>query len=99
MALGGGVVAAATRRASASSATCSSRPSNSGRRLRQRHSLASQQLREVQKRVELGIERRESVSDAQFKTHEAEAAVRSIELDIAEIQATSREPVHALTAR
>jgi outer membrane protein TolC len=99
MALGGGVVAAAyearlSEQRDLLLATVQQRAAIA----KQRHSLASQQLREVQKRVELGIEPRESVTDAQFKTHEAEAVVRSIELDIAEIQATGREPVRALTA-
>lgn len=65
---------------------------------KQRLALATQQLRDVQQRVSIGIERQESVPDAQFKVTEAEAELKSIELDIAEIRATGREPMRALSA-
>ena len=65
---------------------------------KQRLGLVTQQLRDVQQRVSVGIEPTESVADAQFKVIEAGAELKSIELDIAEIQATGREPMHALSA-
>ena len=65
---------------------------------KQRLALATQQLRDAQQRVSIGIEPRESVLDAQSKVSEAEAASKSIELDIAEIRATGREPMHAVSA-
>jgi hypothetical protein len=66
--------------------------------VRQRLALSTQQLRDVQRRVSVGIEPKESVLDAEFKVSEAEAELKSIELDIAEIRATGREPMHALSA-
>lgn len=65
---------------------------------KQRLALATQQLRQVQERVSIGVEPEESVSDMQFKVTEAEAELKSIELDIAEISATGREPMNALSA-
>jgi outer membrane protein TolC len=64
----------------------------------QRLALATDQLRNVQQRVSIGIEPQESVRDAQFKVSEAEAELKSIELDIAEIRVTGREPTIALSA-
>ena len=65
---------------------------------KQRLALATQQLRNVQQRVSVGIEPQESVPDAQLRVTEAEAELKSIELDIAEIRATGREPMNALSA-
>ena len=52
----------------------------------------------MQQRVSIGIEPQESVTDARFKVTEAEAELKSIELDIAEIRATGREPMNTLSA-
>lgn len=65
---------------------------------KQRLALAMQQLRDVQERVSVGIEPQEAVRDMRYTVTEAEAEVKSVELDIAEIRATSREPMHALSA-
>ena len=65
---------------------------------KQRLALAMRQLRDVQGRVSVGIEPQEAVRDMQYTVTEAEAEVKSVELDIAEIRATGREPVHALSA-
>jgi hypothetical protein len=65
---------------------------------KQRLALQMQQLQDVQSRVEIGTEPPEAVLDRRSRVAEAEAALKSIELDIAEIQATGREPRHALSA-
>ena len=65
---------------------------------KQRLALATQRLEDVKQRVSVGIEPPESVSDIQFKVSEAEAELKSIGLDIAEIQATGREPMNALSS-
>ena len=65
---------------------------------KQRLALATEQLRSVRQRVSVGIEPGESVQDAQFKVSEAEAELKSIELDIAEIRAAGREPLNTLSA-
>ena len=64
----------------------------------QRHALATQRLRDVQQRVSIGVEPQESMTDARIKVSEAEAELKSIELDIAEIKATGREPMNTLSA-
>jgi outer membrane protein TolC len=65
---------------------------------KKRLALAAEQLKNAQQRVEVGIEPRESVSEAQAKLTEAEALVKSLELDIEEIRGTGREPMNALSA-
>jgi hypothetical protein len=65
---------------------------------KQRLALAMQQLRDVQASVSVGIEPPEAVQDMRYKVTEAETEVKSVELDIAEIRATGREPMHALSA-
>jgi hypothetical protein len=99
MALGGGVVAAAYEaRLSEQRDVLLETVEGRAAIAKQRLALATQQLRNVQQRVAVGIEPTESVPDAQFKVNEAEAELKSIELDIAEIRATGREPVSALSA-
>jgi outer membrane protein TolC len=99
MALGGGVVAAAYEaRLSEQRDVLLETVEGRAAIAKQRLALATQQLRNVQQRVAVGIEPTESVPDAQFKVNEAEAELKSIELDIAEIRATGREPVGALSA-
>jgi hypothetical protein len=65
---------------------------------KQRLALATQQLREMEWRVSVGTEPQESVLDARFKVSEAEAELKSIELNLGEIRATGREPISALSA-
>jgi outer membrane protein TolC len=66
---------------------------------KQRLALLTQQLRDAQERVAVGLEPDEGVaSDIRAKVAEAEAEVKSIDLDIAEIRTTGREPMHALSA-
>jgi hypothetical protein len=65
---------------------------------RQRLSLASEQLREAQKRVSVGVAPQDTVAEAQLRVIEAEAEVKSIDLDIAEVRAAGREPMQAVSA-
>lgn len=65
---------------------------------KQRLALAMEQLRTLQQRASIGIEPQESVADAQLNVTEAEAELKTIELDIAEIHATGREPMHTVSA-
>lgn len=65
---------------------------------KQRLALATQQLHDLQQRFSIGTEPHESVADAHLKVTEAEAELKSIELDMAEIRATGREPMHTVSA-
>ena len=65
---------------------------------KQRHALVTQQLRDMEQRVSVGLEPQETVLDVRFKVNEAEAELKSIELDLGEIRATGREPMNALSA-
>lgn len=64
----------------------------------QRLALAKRQLQEQEQRVSVGIAPPETLLDIRFTVNEAEAELRSIGLDLEEIQATGREPMHSLTA-
>ena len=65
---------------------------------KQRLALAQQQLRDAQQRVAVGLTPPETVLDLRARVSEGEAALRSIELDIEEIRATGREPMHSMSA-
>lgn len=65
---------------------------------KQQLALRTQQLRDMEQRVSVGIEPQQSVLDARFKVNEAEAELKSIELNLGEIRATGREPMNALSA-
>jgi hypothetical protein len=65
---------------------------------KQQLALVMRQLKDVQERVSIGTEPPEAVPDIRLKVTEVEAELKSIELDIAEIRATGREPSHALSA-
>ena len=65
---------------------------------KQQLALAIQQLKALQERVAIGIEPQESVQGLQFKVNEAEAELKTIELDIAEIKTTGREPMQTMSA-
>ena len=65
---------------------------------RQRLALVTQQLRNVQGRVSVGIDPPDVVSEVQVRVTEAEAELKGIELDIAEIRASGREPMHSPSA-
>jgi outer membrane protein TolC len=64
----------------------------------QRLALATQQLRDAQQRVSVGLAQQEAVLGLQAKVSEAEADVKSLALDLEEIRATGREPMHAISA-
>ena len=64
----------------------------------QRLALTKRRLQEQEQRVEIGMAPPETVLDMRFTVTEAEAELRSIGLDLEEIRATGREPMHALTA-
>ena len=65
---------------------------------KRRHALVTQQLRDMEQRVSVGLEPQEAVLDVRFKVNEADAELKSIELDLGEIRATGREPMNALSA-
>jgi outer membrane protein TolC len=65
---------------------------------KQRLELAKRQLADAERRVSVGIEKQDVVADVRVKVVEAEAEMRSIELDIMEIRATDREPMHTVSA-
>jgi outer membrane protein TolC len=99
MAMGGGVVAAAYQaRLSEQRDLLLGAVEQRAAIAKQQLALATEQLQNVRERVSIGTELPESVADAQFKVTEAEAELKSIELDIAEIRATGRAPLSALSA-
>jgi hypothetical protein len=65
---------------------------------RQRLALATQQLQTVKERVSVGIDPPDAVSSVQVRVTEAEAELKSIGLDIEEIRASGREPLHSPSA-
>jgi outer membrane protein TolC len=64
----------------------------------QRLALMRQQLQEVEGRAAAGLERQAAVGDARLKVSEAEAELRVIELDLAEVRTTGREPMKTVSA-
>ena len=99
MAMGGGVVAAAYQaRLSEQRDLLLGTVEQRAAIAKQQLALATEQLQNMRQRVSVGTEPQESVADAQFKVSEAEAELKSIELDIAEIRATGRAPLSALSA-
>ena len=63
-----------------------------------RLALAQKQLRDAEQRVSIGLLPQETVLDLRAKVSEGEAELRSIELDVEEIRATGREPMHSMSA-
>jgi outer membrane protein TolC len=64
----------------------------------QRLDMARRQLRVAEDRLAVGLEGQAAVGDARLKVSEAEAALRVIELDLAEVRATGREPMKTASA-
>jgi outer membrane protein TolC len=64
----------------------------------QRLDMARRQLRVAEDRLAVGLEGQAAVGDARLKVSEAEAALRVIELDLAEVRATGREPMKTVSA-
>jgi hypothetical protein len=99
MALGGGVVAATYEarlgeQRDALLATFEQRQAIAQQRL----ALTDRHLQDMVQRVSVGTEPPEKVLDMRSKFSEAEAELKSIGLDIEEIRATGREPMHSLSA-
>jgi len=65
---------------------------------RQRLALVRQQLQVAEGRAAAGLAGPAAVGDARVKVSEAEAALRVIELDLAEVRATGREPMATVSA-
>jgi hypothetical protein len=63
-----------------------------------RVALAAQELKAAQQRVSVGIGDQDAVVEARFKVIEAEARLMSINLQLAEVDVTGREPLNAVTA-
>jgi Outer membrane efflux protein len=66
---------------------------------RQRVKIAADQLQSVERRVSVGMANRDEVLEGQMRVAEADAQLKSIELQIEEIRATSREPMMELSSR
>jgi len=64
----------------------------------QRAELARVQLREVEGRVSTGLEAPDAAGDARLKVTEAEAELRVMQIDLAEVRATGREPMKTVSA-
>jgi hypothetical protein len=65
---------------------------------RRRLEIEKEQLKVAEHRVSVGIEPPESVLEGRNKVAQAEAQVRLVELQIAEVQATGREPGNAVSS-
>jgi hypothetical protein len=65
---------------------------------RERLALTKEQLQNMERRFSLGVGSREDVLDARFKIAEAEAQLKSIELEIEELRATGHEPLNAISS-
>jgi hypothetical protein len=99
MAVGGGVVAAAYQAQQNEQrdllvGTYEQRAELARRRL----DLARRQLEEVQGRVAVGLEVPLNVGAARLKVNEADTEVTLVELDLAEVRATGREPMRSVSA-
>jgi hypothetical protein len=65
---------------------------------RQRLTLVRQQAKDAEGRAAAGLEGPAAIRDAQLKVTEAEAELRGIEIDLAEVRATGREPMKTVSA-
>ncbi|HEX7778654.1 MAG TPA: hypothetical protein VF424_05425, partial [Vicinamibacterales bacterium] len=96
----GGVVVAAAYQAQTNEqrniliASYEQRAALAGKRL----VIATEQLKEVEQRVAVGIEAQEGVHESRFKVLQAEAEVRSVQLQIEEVRASGREPLNAVSS-
>jgi len=64
----------------------------------QRAALAAGQRTMIEQRVSIGIENQEALLDARQDVADAEAQLQSLELQLAEVRLTSREPLDAVSA-
>ena len=65
---------------------------------REQLSLAREQLQTAERRLSLGMGSREDVLDCGVKVADAEAQVKSRELELEEIRATGHEPLHGISS-
>jgi outer membrane protein TolC len=65
---------------------------------REQLALAEQELRRAERRVATGVESQDVTLDIQIQIAEAEALVKSLELQLVEIRSTSREPLGEVSA-
>jgi outer membrane protein TolC len=64
----------------------------------QRLAIAAEALKEAQQRVSVGTGDQDAVLEARFKVIEAEAQLKLINLQLAEVEATGSEPLNAVTS-
>jgi outer membrane protein TolC len=64
----------------------------------QRVAILAEQLQNVQRQASVGTEGPEALLDARFKVTEAEAQLRSLVLEQAEVEAAGREPLNAVSS-
>src|SRR5262245_36800889 len=64
----------------------------------QRLNLAKDQLRTAQQRVSVGIETRDTMVETQFKVAEADAQIKLVQLQLAEVMASGREPQNTVSS-
>jgi hypothetical protein len=99
MAIGGGVVVAAYQaQAGERRDSLTSIYEQRAALARERLALAEQELRRAEQRVAIGVESQETTFDIQLELTEVDALVKSLELQIAEIRSTSREPLSEVSA-
>ena len=65
---------------------------------RQRLALAAEQLQSAERAVSLGVATQEALPQARFNAAEAQAQIRSVELQLEEIRLTGREPLNDISS-
>jgi outer membrane protein TolC len=65
---------------------------------RQRLASATEQVQSAERAVSLGVAGQDALAEARFKVTEAQAQVRSVELQLEEIRLTGREPVNEVSS-
>jgi hypothetical protein len=99
MAVGGGVVVVAYQtQASERRDSLTSIYEQRAALAREQLALAEQDLRRAERRVAIGVEGQEITLDIQLKVAEVDALVKSLELQLAEIRLTTREPLTEVSA-
>ncbi len=63
-----------------------------------RVAIAAEQVKRAEQRAAVGIDPTETVDEARFQLAEAEAQLKVAQLQLAEVQATGREPVTSVSA-
>jgi len=65
---------------------------------RQRLASATEQLHSAERAVALGVATQDALPEARFKAAEAQAQVRSVELQLEEIRLTGRQPLNEISS-